>query len=382
MEQETLRVSGRLERIGDIANKSSSIYRKYSADVVIEEHESDTHVEDHADGLRQIFAYLESHDPQDSIQHLQAIGHRVVHGGEKFHSPTIITEDVIKVIQKMLPLAPLHNAVSLAAIKATQQLCPQLPQVAVFDTAFFRTLPAHAYRYALPNKLYQHQHVRRYGFHGTSHKYVSRQAADYLQQPLEKLKVITLHLGNGASAAALDKGICIDTSMGMTPLEGLIMGTRCGDLDPSLPAYLARTLGLGLDEIDTLLNQDSGMKGLCGVNDMREVHKLANQNDEQAMLAIDMYCYRLRKYIGAYYTVLEGLDVIVFTAGVGENDPVIRQLVCDRLSVLGIKLDQERNRTGTGLTFCISDKDSKVKVLVIAGNEELEIARETISVLN
>ena len=299
-----------------------------------------------------------------------------------FQAPTLIDEDVIDGIREMIPLAPLHNPANLTGIEATRQLCPTVPQVAVFDTAFFRTLPPHAYRYALPDELYRQHHVRRYGFHGTSHQHVARQAADYLQQPLESLQLITLHLGNGASAAAIRDGICIDTSMGMTPLEGLVMGTRCGDLDPSVHFYLSRTLGMDFNEIETLLNHDSGMKGLCGAKDMREVHRLANKGDEQARLAIDMYCYRISKYIGAYYTILGGLDALVFTAGIGENDPIIRQSVCDRLSVLGITLDHKLNQTGASGTFDISGENSKVKVLVIPTNEELEIARQTVSAIN
>jgi len=380
MEQEMLRVSGKLERIGEV--DASSVYRESTATGDVEEHKENLPVADHATGLKQIFALLESSGHLASMKSLHAIGHRVVHGGEAFQAPTLIDEDVINGIREMIPLAPLHNPANLTGIEATRRLCPQVPQVAVFDTAFFRTLPARAYRYALPDELYRHHHVRRYGFHGTSHQYVIRQATEYLQQPLEKLRLITLHLGNGASAAAIRDGICIDTSMGMTPLEGLVMGTRCGDLDPSVHFYLSRKLGMDFNEIETLLNYDSGMKGLCGAKDMREVHRLANKGDKQAQLAIDMYCYRISKYIGAYYTILGGLDALVFTAGIGENDPIIRQSVCNRLSVLGITLDNQRNQTGASDTFTISEENSKVKVLVVPTNEELEIARQTLSTIS
>jgi acetate kinase len=380
MEGEKLLVSGTLERIGEAG--ANSVYRKYTAAGDAEEYKENSFVRDHAAGLKQIFAFLESSGAQDSMKSLYAIGHRVVHGGETFQVPTRIDEGVISSICEMTPLAPLHNPANLTGIEATHLLCPQVPQVAVFDTAFFRTLPPHAYRYALPDDLYRHHHVRRYGFHGTSHQHVARQAADYLQQPLETLRLITLHLGNGASAAAIRDGICIDTSMGMTPLEGLIMGTRCGDLDPSVHFYLARTLGMDLNEIEALLNRDSGMKGLCGASDMREVHRLANKGDEQARLAIDMYCYRISKYIGAYSVILGGLDALVFTAGIGENDPFIRQSVCNRLSLLGISLDHKRNQSGANEIFAISGKNSKLKVLVVPANEELEIARQTISAIN
>ena len=380
MGQEILLVSGKVERIGE--PDGISIYRGHQASGDVQEYKEQSPIADHAAGLKQIFELLESRGPLDSMKSLHAIGHRVVHGGEVFQAPVVIDEEVIDGISKMIPLAPLHNPANLVGIEATRQLCPQVPQIAVFDTTFFRTLPPHAYRYALPADLYRQHHVRRYGFHGTSHQYVARQAADFLQQPLETLRLITLHLGNGASAAAIRDGICIDTSMGMTPLEGLIMGTRCGDLDPSLHFYLASTLGMDLRQIETLLNYDSGMKGLCGVKDMREVHRLVNKGNEQARLAIDMYCYRICKYIGAYYITLGGLDALVFTAGIGENDPVIRRSVCNNLSVLGITLDQQQNQTGAKGTFMINGENSKVKVLVVPTNEELEIARQALSIIN
>ncbi len=386
MEQETLLASGALERIGEVNTRS--IYREYTASGNMQEQIAHSPVTDHTAGLKQIVAFLQSSDgsthsrKSDSMKSLHAIGHRVVHGGETFQAPALIDEGVIEGIREMIPLAPLHNPANLAGIEAMRRLCPQLPQVAVFDTAFFRTLPPHAYRYALPNELYHRHHVRRYGFHGTSHQHAAGQAADYLQQPLKKLRLITLHLGNGASAAAIRDGICIDTSMGMTPLEGLIMGTRCGDLDPSVHFYLARTLGMEFDKIETLLNHDSGMKGLCGVNDMREVHRLASEGNEQARLAIDMYCYRISKYVGAYCVTLGGLDALVFTAGIGENDSFIRQSVCNRLSVLGILLDHKRNQSGASGAFDISSERSKVKVLVVPANEELEIAYQTVSAIN
>lgn len=380
MGREMLRVSGKVERIGEA--DGSSVYCRHKASGNVEEHNVRSPVADHAAGLEQIFSFLENSGPLDSMKSLHAIGHRVVHGGEVFQVATLIDDDVIDGIREMIPLAPLHNPANLAGIEATRRLCPRMPQVAVFDTAFFQTLPPRAYRYALPDELYRHHHVRRYGFHGTSHQHVARQAADYLQRPLETLRLITLHLGNGASAAAIRDGICIDTSMGMTPLEGLIMGTRCGDLDPSVPFYLARTLGMDFNEIETLLNRDSGMKGLCGVKDMREVHRLANKGDEQARLAINMYCYRIWKYIGAYYAILGGLDALVFTAGIGENDPIIRQSVCDKLSVLGITLDHKQNQTRASGPITISGENSKIKVLVVPTNEELEIARQTVSAIN
>jgi acetate kinase len=380
MRQETLLVSGKVECIGE--PDSISVYRRHQASGETEERKEHSPVSDHAAGLKQIFAFLENSGPLVSIKSLYAIGHRVVHGGEVLQTPALIDDDVIHAIREIIALAPLHNPANLVGIEVTRRLCPQVPQVAVFDTAFFRNLPPRAYRYALPANFYRQHYVRRYGFHGTSHQYVAKQAADFLQQPLETLRLITLHLGNGASAAAIRDGVCIDTSMGMTPLEGLIMGTRCGDLDPSVHFYLARTLSMKLDEIEILLNHESGMKGLCGASDMREVHRLANKGDEHARLAIDMYCYRICKYIGAYYAILGGLDALVFTAGIGENDPVIRQSVCNNLSAFGITLDQQQNQSGANGTFMINAENSKVKVLVVPTNEELVIARQALSIIN
>lgn len=377
MTAETLLASGSLESIGK--TNSRSVYRIHTAANEVEEHQQDIPVADHRAGLQQIIAFLQSSNAIDWMQSLYAIGHRVVHGGDIFQAPTLINEDVIENIRDVIPLASLHNPANLAGIEATRRHYPQVPQVAVFDTAFFRTLPPHADRYALPDKLYRDHHVRRYGFHGISHQHVASQAAHYLQQPLASLRLITLHLGNGASAAAIRDGICIDTSMGMTPLEGLIMGTRCGDLDPSVHFYLARNLGMTLDEIEILLNHDSGMKGLCGVSDMREVHQLANKGDEQARLAIEMYCYRICKYIGAYSAILGRLDALIFTGGIGENDSLIRQLICDKLSIFGVSLKQQKNSQGKS---DISGDNSTVKVLVIPTNEELEIARQTVAVIN
>ena len=376
MGNESLLVSGKIDRIG--GSGSSSVFRIYTASGNIKENKKNVPVADHTSGLKLILTLLEKNNQAERMDALFAIGHRVVHGGDIFQESVLISDEVIDKIRNTIPLAPLHNPVNLAGIETMRHLCPQVPQVAVFDSAFFRSLPAHSYRYALPENMFQY-HIRRYGFHGISHHYVARQAADILHQTLETLRLITLHLGNGASAAAIREGVCIDTSMGMTPLEGLIMGTRCGDIDPSIHFYLARSLGMNFDEIELLLNNESGLKGLCGVSDMREVHRLANDGNEQARLAIDMYCYRIVKYVGAYYAILGGLDALVFTAGIGEHDPMIRQSICKRLSVLSINLNDKRNQDSASI---ISDGDSPVKVLVIRTNEELEIARQTVSIMN
>jgi acetate kinase len=301
----------------------------------------------------------------------------VVHGGEFFHEPTFVDDRVIDAIRGMIPLAPLHNPANLIGIEVAMKQRPDVPQVAVFDTAYHQSMPPHAFHYALPQELYKKHHVRRYGFHGTSHLYVAKQASEHLGKPLDNLNLITLHLGNGASAAAIKAGESVDTSMGLTPLEGLIMGTRCGDLDPAIHFYLARETGKSMDEVETLLNNESGLKGICGVNDMREIIRLVGEGDEKAELAIDAYCYRIKKYIGAYFAVLGHVDALVFTGGIGENAALIRQRSCENLSGLGIMLDEQKNSSCVGTFMPVHSRESKVGILVIPTNEELEIARQT-----
>ena len=312
---------------------------------------------------------------------IQAIGHRVVHGG-KFENPVRIEADVISEIRAMLPLAPLHNGPNLAGIEIARTLFPDVPQVAVFDTAFHQTLPPHACTYPLPRELCDAHHIRRYGFHGTSHQYVARQAAAYLRRPLESLNLITLHLGNGASATAIRDGKSIDTSMGMTPLEGLMMGTRCGDLDPEIPTYLMRAAGLTSAAVEKIFNSNSGLKGICGVNDMREVERLAGSGNADAELALEMFCYRVKKYVGAYLAALGGADAIVFTAGIGEHSATVRARSCRGLERLGIAIDEARNRADSHGVHEIQADSSTVKVLVIPTDEEREIARLTMECIN
>jgi acetate kinase len=312
---------------------------------------------------------------------ISAIGHRVVHGGETFHSPTIIDEKVIAAIKENMRLAPLHNPPNLMGIEVARSIFPDSPQVAVFDTAFHQTIPMKAFLYAIPYKLYEKNGIRRYGFHGTSHAYVAERAAAYLGRPLSELNLITVHLGNGASMAALKNGKCMDTTMGMTPLEGLVMGTRSGDVDPALPFFLADHLGMSLKDIDGLLNKDSGLKGMCGTNDMREVMEKKDAGDVRAKIALEVYTYRIKKYIGAYFAALESLDALIFTAGIGENSPYIRELCCSGLQKLGIEIDPEKNRnTGEGMRE-ISTPGSEIKILVVPTNEELKIAQETKKVI-
>jgi len=311
-----------------------------------------------------------------------AIGHRVVHGGEAFRQPTIIDADVIATITKYCALAPLHNPAGLMGITAATALFPGVPQVAVFDTAFHGTIPDCAYLFPIPYDLYEQLGVRRYGFHGTSHSYVAKKAAETLHKPLAQTSCITIHLGNGCSMAAVKNGQCIDTSMGLTPLMGLMMGTRSGDVDPSLHSFLARAKGLSIDQVDALLNKQSGLKGICGLSDMRDLHAASAQGDAKASLALRMFCYRVKHYIGAYLAALGGCDALVFTAGIGENDPIVREMSCDTLPPLGITLNRERNANAPrGSIAKISADDSPIAVYVIPTNEELEIAIQTRSLV-
>jgi acetate kinase len=332
-------------------------------------------IPDHAAGFAALAAALTAADLLPGGA-LDAVGHRVVHGGEAFSAPAIVDERVLETIRANVPLAPLHNPANLTGIEIARERFPGVPQVAVFDTAFHQTLPEHAYRYAVPERLYRDYGVRRYGFHGTSHRYVRARVAEYLGLPLDRLNAVVLHLGNGASATAVAGGESVDTSMGLTPLEGLIMGTRSGDVDPALHAFLARNAGLSLDEIDALLNSESGLKGLCGSNDLREIHRAADAGDAAASVALDMYCYRIRKYIGAYIAVLGRVDALAFTAGVGENDARVRARCCAGLEHLGIQLDAEANASPAGDPAPIHAASSRVRVLVVATNEELQIAHE------
>jgi acetate kinase len=289
---------------------------------------------------------------------------------------------VVERIRALGPLAPLHNPANLTGIEVCLRLFPDLPQVAVFDTAFHQTMPEHAYRYALPEAWYSEYRVRRYGFHGTSHQYVARQAAAFLHRPLASLNLITLHLGNGASAAAIRQGACVDTSMGLTPLEGLMMGTRCGDIDPAIPFYIGAATDATPAELEAALNRDSGIKGICGDNDMRAVQQRAGAGDARARLAIDMYCYRIRKYIGAYCAVLGHVDALVFTAGIGENSALIRETVCSGLERLGIALDPDKNHAARSATAAVERAGAAVSVLVVPTNEEIEIARQTLGCIS
>lgn len=317
---------------------------------------------------------------------LVAVGHRVVHGGAKLHRPTLVDDDMIATLETLAPLAPLHNPPSVLGIEVARRMLPDLPHVGVFDTAFFHDLPPEAATYAIDRNLAEQWHIRRYGFHGTSHEYVSEQAAAFLEVPLESLTQIVLHLGNGASASAIVGGRPIDTSMGLTPMEGLVMGTRSGDVDPGIIMYLARTAGMSMEDIESMLNHRSGVQGLSGEIDFRTLHRLMESGPEPdraaAQLAYDVYIHRLRKYIGAYLALLGSTDVITFTAGVGENDAAVRRDALIGLAPLGIELDEHLNDSPARSPRRISAGESRTTVLVIPTNEELAIARACVSVID
>ncbi|MCU7552794.1 acetate kinase [Chitinophagaceae bacterium LB-8] len=336
---------------------------------------------DHEAGLNEV-AHLLMEPEIGVIQdpaEINAVGHRVVHGGESFASTTIITKEVKEEIKKLFSLAPLHNPANYLGIEVAEKIFTKAKQVAVFDTAFHQTMPEKAFRYAIPQNLYTEMGIRAYGFHGTSHKYVAQQTLQYLNN--KNAKIITIHLGNGCSMAAVDSGKCIDTSMGFGPLSGLVMGTRSGDLDPSVIFHMVNQLGYSLDQVSTLLNKHSGMHGLTGFSDMRDILKSIAEGDKNAKMAYDLYAYRIKKYIGAYAAVLNGLDAIVFTAGVGENDSNIRQLICADMDFLGIKINEEKNNIRSKGIREINTDDARVKVLVVPTNEELEIAEQCFELL-
>ncbi len=311
---------------------------------------------------------------------IQVVGHRVVHGGEAFQKTTVITDEVKAEIKKLFPLAPLHNPANLTGIEVAEKVFSKATQVAVFDTAFHSTMPAVAYRYAVPTELYEKYGIRKYGFHGTSHKYVSEKAIEYLGN--KDAKVVTIHIGNGASMAAVDGGICIDTTMGLGPLSGLIMGTRSGDIDPSIIFYLVEQKGYTIEEVSKILNKESGMYGITGKTDMREIESCVLNGDEIATLSYDMYTYRIKQFIGNYAAAMNGLDAIVFTAGVGENDTCVREMVCKNMDFFGFEIDDAKNAIRSGEIREINKETSRTKVLVIPTNEELEIAKQSQELMN
>ncbi|MEU0991151.1 acetate kinase [Streptomyces sp. NPDC005953] len=338
-------------------------------------------VADHAAALRAVAEELSSDGLGLDSPELAAIGHRVVHGGLKFSEPTVVDDEVLAEIERLIPVAPLHNPANVTGIRTARELRPDLPQVAVFDTAFHTTMPESAARYAIDVETADEHRIRRYGFHGTSHAYVSRETAKLLGKAPEDINVIVLHLGNGASASAVAGGRCVETSMGLTPLEGLVMGTRSGDIDPAVTFHLKRVAGMSIDEIDVLLNKKSGLMGLCGDNDMREIRRRIDAGDRRALLAFEIYIHRLKKYIGAYYAVLGRVDAVVFTAGVGENAAPVRAAAVAGLEELGLALDAGRNEERSGEARVISAPYARVTVAVVPTDEELEIARQTFALV-
>ncbi len=357
------RASGHVERIGEASASSGSS------------------VPDHDAALRRAFDELARDGIELHTCGLMAVGHRVVHGGTRFYRPTVLDDAVIAKLEELSPLAPLHNPPALEGVEVARRLLPDVPHVAVFDTAFFHDLPAAAATYAIDRELAERWRIRRYGFHGTSHHYVSERAADFVGRPVAQLNQIVLHLGNGASASAIARGRPVDTSMGLTPLEGLVMGTRSGDIDPGVFSYLARAAGMSVEEIESMLNHESGMLGLAGERDFRRLGEMIEIGDAAAKLAYDVFIHRLRKYIGAYLAVLGRTDVVTFTAGIGENDAAVRRDALAGLEGLGIVVDDRRNAGAGGDARRISTDDSPVTVLVVPTNEELAIARDCVSVL-
>ncbi|PKN75116.1 MAG: acetate kinase [Candidatus Cloacimonetes bacterium HGW-Cloacimonetes-2] len=375
MEGQNVLAEGIAERIGEdisLFTYKSEKYTKKKREIAIPNHET---------GLQLIIDSLQ--DPVNGVipdlSYIAAVGHRLVHAGEHYSDAVVVTDHVVEVMRECISLAPLHNPANIKGIEAVLHDMPNVPQCGVFDTAFHQTMPPQAYLYPLPMDLYNEHKIRRYGFHGTSHKYVSHKAAEFLGKDINDLKIISAHMGNGASITAIKDGKSIDTSMGLTPLEGLVMGTRCGDIDPAIPIHLQQTLGLSVDEVNGILNKKSGMLGLSQLsNDMREIEdQILIHHNPKAILAHDVYCYRVKKYIGSYFAVLNGLDVLIFTGGVGERMPIMRAQVCKDLEALGIVINEEENARFTDEIQVLSTPESKVTVLKVPTNEELMIALET-----
>ena len=378
MEDENVLMKGVVERIG-IDNSFLEFENEAGEEFKIE-----SEIPDHSKGIELVIDSLldDENGVLNSMDEITAVGHRVVHGGEKFANSTLIDDEVIEQMEDVSDLAPLHNPPNLAGIKVCKDMMPETPQVGVFDTAFHQSMPEEAYMYAIPYEYYEKHDIRRYGFHGTSHKFVAKKAADLLNKDQKDAKVITCHLGNGASVAAVDGGESVDTSMGLTPLEGLVMGTRSGDIDPAIIPFLMKKEGLDADEVDNILNKKSGLLGVSGVsNDSRDIKEAAQSGNERAELARKLFNYRVKKYIGAYAAAMGGVDAIVFTAGIGENSKAVRKDVMEDMEFLGIEIDEKANDV-RGETREISTEDSRVKVFTIPTNEELVIARETEEIVN
>ncbi len=381
MKDESVLASGLVERIGEPVGLIKCELRPDTDKEEVVKIEGE--VADHQFGMRKAVEILTEgkRGVISDAKEVDAVGHRVVHGAEEFHEPTLITDEVIAVIEKTIPLAPLHNPANLDGIKVARELFPESAQVAVFDTAFHQSIPPHAYHYALPYEMYEKHKVRRYGFHGTSHMFVAGECARLMGKSPEELNIITVHLGNGCSMTAVQGGKSIDTTLGLTPLEGLVMGTRSGDVDPAIYAFLARNCDMNIDDIDRMLNKESGLKGMCGLNDMRDIHNAIEKGDEKAKLALDVQTYRNRKYIGAYMAALGKVDAIVFTAGIGENDDIVREKSVEGLEQFGIEIDKKVNAQRVKKPLLLSTENSKVQIWGIPTNEELAIARQAVDLV-
>lgn len=373
MTTETLMAKGLVERIGI----EGSVIKHET--IGKEKYVLTTPMKDHTDAISHVMNAIThpEHGAIKELSEIKAVGHRVVHAGEKYANSVIINDDVIAVLEECAELAPLHNPPNLAGVRACEKLMPGVPNVGVFDTAFHQTMRPEAYLYAIPYEMYEKHRIRKYGFHGTSHKYMAIEASEMLNIDVNDLKLITCHLGNGASVSAIKHGRSVETSMGFTPLEGLVMGTRCGDLDPSIVTLMAERLGIGLDQVTEILNKESGVLGISGVSsDFRDLEEAMKEGNKRAELALKIFAHRVRFYIGAYIAEMNGVDAIVFTGGIGENDAYMRDVICANMGNLGIKLDKEKNKV-RGKQTMLSADDSKVKVMLIPANEELVIARET-----
>ena len=373
--------SGLVERIGDAMG---SLTHKVHIGGEDKKYTFEQPFPDHTAGMHAVVNLLTDKEKGviKDLSEITAVGHRAVQGGERFQKACLVGEEEKKAIRELSSLAPLHNPANLQGIEVAQKLFPNAPSVAVFDTEFHATMPPKAYLYAIPYELYENDRIRRYGFHGTSHRYVSEAAAAFLGKKIDQFNCITCHLGNGCSITAVKNGKSIDTSMGMTPLAGLVMGTRSGDIDPALPAFLAETKGMSIKEIDAMLNKQSGLKGLCGVNDMRDIHAARANGDAKAQMAFDVFCHRIRSYLGAYYAILGRVDAVIFTAGIGENDNDMRAEVCKELDHMGIAVDAALNDKRAPGIRLISPAGARLPVLVVPTNEELAIAQATLAVLN
>ncbi|HAS89093.1 MAG TPA: acetate kinase [Desulfovibrio sp.] len=380
MESSAILCSGLVERIS--AATGNLTYKQHPGTKNSRELEEERAFANHSEGIIRVMELLtdETYGVMKNLDEISACGHRGVMGAEKFTKPTIVEAGMLKTLKSLSILAPLHNPPTIQGMEIMNEMLP-CPSVAVFDTEFHSTMPEHTYKYAIPEKMYDEFGIRRYGFHGTSHRYVSEQAADFMGKDRDKVNLITCHLGNGSSVTAVQDGRCVDTSMGLTPLSGVVMGTRSGDIDPAIYPFLARQTKNNIEEIDAMLNAESGLKGICSMNDMRDIHSARAHGDPKAELAFQMFCYSIRKYIGAYFAVLDRVDSIVFTGGIGENDDIARSSICAGLSGLGIEIDAQKNSIRSPESRSIATEQATVDTMIIPTNEELAIATATMNTL-